>query len=282
MNQRKVNLFMVGAAKCGTTTIHKILAQHPDIYAGPIKEPHFFVRDEFKPHEGYRKRIALNEATYLENYAGATQEKYLVDSSVHYLYFEKSAADIKAYNPEAKIIIVLRHPVDRIYSHYKMLRKDGVTHMSFDQFIKNPIDNNQIDLIKQGFYSESIKRYLSIFGKDRVLILKFDLVKNQEALKKVLSEFLEIAPFEIEKAEHENAGGIPKNEFLRYLHIDFIGTRFLKRILPKSKFRSMIGSWVMGHFYSSKPMDPMIRKQLEEIYTNELQDLKDLGFTFER
>jgi len=73
MSQRKVNLFMVGAAKSGTTTIHKILASHPNIYAGPIKEPHYFVRDEFKPHKGYRKRIALNEELYLENYAGATQ-----------------------------------------------------------------------------------------------------------------------------------------------------------------------------------------------------------------
>lgn len=282
MSQRKVNLFMVGAAKSGTSTIHKILASHPDVFAGPIKEPHYFAKEEFKPHKELSKRVAFSEERYLENYKAAVDQKYLIDSSVFYLYFEKSAQRIYDYNPDSKIIIVLRHPVDRLYSHYKMLRKDGATHLSFEQFIKNPIDNNQVDLIKQGFYSEAIKRYQSIFGKDKVLILKFDLVRKQEALKIVLADFLELAPFEAFKAEHENAGGIPKNEFLRYLHIDFIGTRFLKRILPKSKFRSMIGSWVMGHFYTSKPMDPQVRKQLEEIYKTELMNLKEMGISFER
>jgi hypothetical protein len=282
MNQRKVNLFMVGAAKCGTTTIHKILAQHPDIYAGPIKEPHYFVRDEFQPHPEYRKRIALTEEKYIQNYSKAGSQKYLIDSSINYLYFENSANSIKAYNPDAKIIIVLRHPVDRLYSHYKMLRKDGVVKSSLEQFLDHPYDNNHMNLMRQGFYSTGIKNYLKAFGKDNVLILTFGILKNQALLKEKLTNFLSIAAFKNEAVEHENTGGMPKNEFLRYLHIDFVLTRFLKRIIPKSKFRSMIGSWIMSHFYTPSKMNTETRDKLEAYYKEEVTLLKSMEITFEK
>ena len=62
MNDKKVNLFLAGAAKCGTTTLHHMLSWHPDIFAGPLKEPHFFALQHFMdaPRD-FKKMITLTE-----------------------------------------------------------------------------------------------------------------------------------------------------------------------------------------------------------------------------
>lgn len=144
MDVQKANLFVVGAMKAGTTSFTNLLSKHEQIYCPPVKEPHFFV--EALPRSLYESSRFFNLNSYLENdfpkplhitkietlaqyrqlFTLAAAEAYRVDASTAYLHAEESAQRIHAYNPEAKIIILLRDPLQRAFSHYKMDLEKGV------------------------------------------------------------------------------------------------------------------------------------------------------------
>jgi hypothetical protein len=107
------NLFMVGAPKCGTTALYMYLASHPDVFAGP-KEPHYFGQDL-----SFSGRMSSDD--YRSSFAGAGYERYRLDASVLYLYSGTAAQEIFAFDPQAKIIIMLRDPVDMIVSMHQHL-----------------------------------------------------------------------------------------------------------------------------------------------------------------
>jgi len=279
MNNRKTNLFMVGVAKCGTTTIHKILTSHPEVFGGPLKEPHYFARN-YIPYisEHFKKMTALTPQSYQDNYKMANKEKYLIDSSVNYILYPEIAYDIYNYNPQAKIIVVLRNPIDRIYSYYKMLFKEGYINQSFKDFLKNPFDHSQINLLEQGQNVANIEKYKQLFGDENVLIITFkQIVENQDHLRMCLTQFLDIDPFEHSVHVHENVSGIPKNRFIQFIHNEFCVTQYLKRILPRSKFRSKIGAFIMNNLYTKEDMDDDSRDFLMQYYRQELEELKALG-----
>jgi hypothetical protein len=263
--KRKVNLFLVGAAKSGTTTFYKILGQHPEVFVGDKKEPHYFARDLFTPSNKYSKKLTLTLEEYEQNYVKAQDEKYLLDASVYYMYFEECAQRIFDYNPNAKIIMICREPVSRFYSHYKMLRKEGVTTLPLLDFIKNPIDNNGLNLLKMGEYEHSIRRFEELF-KDNFLVVDFKLLKTLDEFLAKITHFLDINPEFNHNQEHENQSGIPKNNFLSYLHMNFPITLFLKSIMPKSKFRSSIGKFVLKQFYTQPPLTAIEENEIRQYY----------------
>lgn len=101
----KANLFVVGAPKCGTTTLCAILSAHPDIYVNPRKEIHYFNLD------GMRSCTSIEEYESLFS-CEASEARYYVDGSTHYLFSEVAARQIIKYNPGAKFIVCLRNPID--------------------------------------------------------------------------------------------------------------------------------------------------------------------------
>ena len=138
--QKLPNLFVVGAAKSGTTAIYNFLDQHPDIYMSPLKEPHFFCDDirrenfskQYKRRTRFnidaylsnkklsKKHIAyLNNIThYLELFREHSDEKYLGEVSNGYLFSTVAAQNIYNFNPNAKIIMILRDPCERAFSQW--------------------------------------------------------------------------------------------------------------------------------------------------------------------
>ncbi len=101
----KPNLFVLGAPKCGTTSLVSWLGQHPEIFVSPKKEPHFF----YTPH----RRKPISQARYHDYFKGATgAHRYLAEASVWYLFSRQAAPRILAYNPKARFIVCLRNPVD--------------------------------------------------------------------------------------------------------------------------------------------------------------------------
>ena len=110
----KPNLFIVGFAKCGTTSLHEYLSTHPNVHASFPKEPHFFVE------EGWRPRPARSETEYLRFFAGASQDaRVFLDSSVFHVNSPVALRKIHEFNGEAKIIVMIRNPVDMLASFHK-------------------------------------------------------------------------------------------------------------------------------------------------------------------
>lgn len=108
----KINLFIVGAPKCGTTSLYSYLTQHERIGGGKAKEPHYFSKD----FENFRW---FNDITsYHDNYDFSIDLEYRVDSSVMYFYSTLAPKEIYSYNPNAKIIVMLRDEVDFYLSYH--------------------------------------------------------------------------------------------------------------------------------------------------------------------
>lgn len=214
----KPDFFIVGAAKAGTTALQQMLGMHPDIYMSPIKEPNFFYNDiptsELrKPlQEKLKKENAeqwikdgmhgelwnaflTDEHLYQHLFSKALPNQMCGEASVSYLYSNNAAKNIFNYNPKAKIIIMLRNPAERAWSHFQMEMRMGLTNgnfkESFDKYNdklnaawgKDPI------FLTGGFYYHQVKRYLDIFPKEQVLICLYDDYKRnaETTLKNILS-----------------------------------------------------------------------------------------------
>ncbi len=113
------NLFIIGAPKCGTTSLRHYLDQHPEIYMCPVKEPHYFNTDS-----GHR--YYFDEKSYLKLFRKAPKEaRYLGEASVWYLYSEKAISEILRFNPGARFLVLLRDPVSMFFSLHRQLLFGG-------------------------------------------------------------------------------------------------------------------------------------------------------------
>ncbi len=228
MLRELVNLFIVGAAKAGTTSIANFLACYDEIFIPPIKEPNFFSTDiktsQFRK-EYYKntyldkldlaklyktpKHIAfLRDADLYSNlYSPDNKDnyKYLLDSSTSYLYSKEAARNIKNYNPKAKIIICLRNPYDRTFSHFRMDVTQGRQKSS--NFIQ-AINAEQLSIdrkwgrehlyIDLSLYSEQIIRYFEFFSHNNILVLFFeDLKNNPRIFYSKIADFLNISNYPV-------------------------------------------------------------------------------------
>jgi Sulfotransferase family len=157
------NLFIVGAVKAGTTSLHRYLAQHPDVFMSPVKEPHFF--SDVDPH-----RQGFDASSYEQLFARSRNEKVRGESSPLYLWDPSTAHRIRSACPDAKIIIMLRHPVIRAYSHYLMDVQQGRQKLAFAQAIQRELDRPHHLYVELGRYCVQVARYLAAF-EDRVLVI---------------------------------------------------------------------------------------------------------------
>lgn len=107
---QKPNLFIVGAPKCGTTALAAYLGAHPDIFISAIKEPHFFADD--LPG----RQCVKTMDDYLKLFEGGAGKRILGEGSVHYLFSQVAIARIRAFNPDARLIVMLRNPVDMVHA----------------------------------------------------------------------------------------------------------------------------------------------------------------------
>ena len=243
---KKPDFFVVGAAKSGTTSMYHYLKQHPDIFLPPVKEPVYFASDIVEHAHRCRSYVRnFNQEKYFSNkefpdrhiifikkfeyykklYEQAEPEKVAGDMSALYLFSKVAAENIKNFNADAKIIILLRNPVDRAFSQYMMRIRDGkIMDRNFLKEVISDFEKREEDCkeyyIEQGLYSEQIERYLNFFGEERVRIFLFeDFISNT---KKVLSEifaFLEVPDFPVDFSRVMNKSDLPKfpvlNSFLK-------------------------------------------------------------------
>ena len=181
----KPNFFIVGAPKCGTTSLHEYLQRHPDVFMPFYKEPHFFGSDL----QGSRFQQLRNKPDkYLKLFRDARGEKRIGESSPWYLVSHQAAEEIHAYDPAAKIIIMLRNPIDMMYSMWSQFRYSGNEQIdTFEAALAAENERRTGKLIRRAahcitglfyremaHYSEQIPRYLERFGKENVLIIIFD------------------------------------------------------------------------------------------------------------
>lgn len=267
------NFFIVGAIRSGTTSLYEYLKQISSIYMPTIKEPNYFTASIDKK-QLFTKPIS-SEKKYLSLFKNVKNEKAIGDASPTYLWDPKSAKLIYEKIPKAKIVIILRNPIDRAYSHYLMLYGRGVLKTPFEQIIsdskKIPHDDFSGRVINAGFYSEQIKRYFEVFPKNQIKILIFEeFVKNTKESVGNILDFLDIddeppdSTNTIYNQFTEPRGGI-SSSILKNKIIKNVGKQFLPMSVGESMMKNILGK------KSIKPkLSEKMYESLENIYRKDI------------
>ena len=195
--QIKPNVFLIGVQKSATTSLYNWIAQHPDV-CGPTstKDTPFFIDDKL-----YNKGFSFLESIYSKYYEN---QKVIINGSAHTVYFEKALKRLSNYNPEAKIILVLRNPVERAISAYNFAVKRNLD----DKDLLSSIDEEHLRLksddvqilsettyIDHGRYFKQISMLRNYFKEENTLILFYKDVKhNPEQVIKETYSFLNLDP----------------------------------------------------------------------------------------
>jgi hypothetical protein len=286
------NFFIVGAARSGTTSLDRYLSQHPEIYITPRKETHFFAHDLFPPcfkgagDERLNRLLIRNEDQYTQLFAGVTGAKAIGESSAFYLCFPGTAERIAQAVPDAKIIMILREPVDRAYSAYTFLV--GRETLGFKEGLSREEERKQKGFEPMwwykelGLYCRQVKHYLEVFGTQRVKVLLYEeLFANSEQTLRDVFTFLEVKEdVVIDTSVRYNAAGVPKSRRLYTLLNHFIYNpspmeKLVKSLVP-FPLRKAWASKAIGMLTQPVPMDSQIHAQLEAYFAEDVRKLEDL------
>lgn len=163
-----VDFLIVGAQKCGTTSLHRYLSQHKQIFMPERKEVDFFGSDE-----SYDRGIEY----YSSFFTSAAGWQKLGEASPQYMYSLGTAQRIAAHNPECRLIMLLREPFERAVSHYKMNLRRGTEKRQFDEVITDFLLCDQSSRVKPPFdyfglsqYGRFVTDYLRYFDRDAILV----------------------------------------------------------------------------------------------------------------
>ncbi len=261
MDKRFPNLFIVGAAKAGTTSFHYALDQHPEVFMSRKKEPGYFVWPEEELqfiNNGTlitQPRFLVNHLDdYLKLFEEGIDKKIRGESSTTYLFFyEKCIANLRRIHPDparVNIVITLRNPVDRAFSQYMHKVRDGAESLSFEEALD-----------KEAWRKENNWH--------------FDYQYVTE-----LQTFLGLEVKELKADDELNVSGKPKVESVNiFLKRKNPLKSFIGKLLPKEmrrKARLKVQSAVYKYNLEKEAMDPDTRVRLKKIFSEDILKLQEL------
>lgn len=270
------NFLIVGTPKAGTTAIYHYLNQHPEIYLSPHKEPHLFsFIGERQPHWGIQ---TLNE--YEQLFDGVTIEKAIGEASTWYLYSQTAAEQIKQYIPDAKIIIMLRNPIERAYSSWAFRVQCGWESITdFQQALavekKRIAQKYEWDFhyLQVGFYARQIKRYLELFTKEQIHICLYDDFKNNPVKEiSAIFDFLKVNPDFIPDTDcKHNITTVPKNHLIHSLFKTNSQIKDkIKIMLPTNLRNTLVNRFKQNNYLQLPPLSSKIRREYNFYYQEDI------------
>ena len=292
MNNKLPNFLIVGAAKCGTSSLHNYLNQHPDVFMPTftpeglkVKEPRFLIKEKLQ------KRLPKgiwNYEDYKLLFDNVTNEKAIGESTVLYLYYHNEAIkNIKKYlGEDVKIIIMLRNPIDRAYSAYSFASRTLQENQTFKEALINARERFDKDetlspmiLYKElGLYYKMVKDYIENF-KDVHVVLYDDFILDTDLEVTRVFDFLNIINTnDINTNKIINSGGKQwDSKFMKKLLMrEGSIKKILKMLLPK-KVRVSIKNRLTSSFTSkADAINKSIKKELLDYYQKDIHLLEKL------
>lgn len=274
----KVNTFIVGAPKCATTSLYRYLNNHPDVFMSTPKEINYFSGDELKRQGLYYNEKVISDFHDYENiFKDANEKKVIGEASVSYLFYPDVPKKIYKYNKYAKIIIVLRDPIERAFSHYLMDERLGYVHVNLSSIFENKSDYPLYfqQYFELGLYYSQVARYFEEFGEDNVLVLlDSDLKEDINLVTHKLCVFLDVEYKDIFSGTKHNVYKEPKNRLIKLLYKTGALRRLFQKIMPRSivvKIKNMIFS------NAAKPkLDKEFQSVLLDYYNDDIHHLQKL------
>jgi hypothetical protein len=284
----KPNLFVVGAAKAGTTTLYELLRQHPQVYFPMVKEPAFFCDDAY---------FARGDDWYLDQFfRRAENQPWRGDASSRYLYFaEKTAPRIASFTaPDIpRVVMIFREPAQLVYSMYWNSVREGKESLPFSEALAaetQRMELMRVDLEKSGqilyaysrlaAYASQVSVYLRHFPRESFLFLLTEDLADTNGLVHLLQSFLELDDYaSLIRPVKKNAAALPRSTGLhRWLRNRSMIKEGLKKLLPfQLRYRLKNAAIEMNlKSFTPPPMEETIAAQLRRDYRDEVLRLQDL------
>lgn len=288
---------IIGAGKSGTTALYEYLNEHPDVYMSPVKETNFFalegtemVNPEDDPEQMFHYPWSVtNWDDYKKLFDGVKEETAIGEVSPMYLYSEDAALKIKDRLPNTKLIVILRNPVDRLYSRFMHLARENrqPTNRFEDALEHNNIWWKRNDLVQEGFYNHHLIKYYKLFPKEQIMTILYDEFKA-DPLRVVqnIYDFIGVDGwYEPDLRASYNVSGLIKNRVVDKL----IGQRsivkdLVGKISPAFKYaitsNQQLKKWI-NHLRNKNlmkvPLSSGIRKaMIDSVYGEDIRALQEL------
>lgn len=276
---RLPNFFLAGAPKAGTTSMYFYLAQHPQVYMSPVKEPTFFGAADIPAHlkDFILERTARDRAPlvlewddYLALFRNVRDEIAIGEASVSYLWQPSAARAIHALLPGARLIFVLRDPSERLFTHllgsaWRRPRETFRTRF-LEALEPGGLDMNIVNI---GRYATHLQRFFDVFPKDRISIhLYEDYQADAPAVLRSVYGFLGVDPdYPVDVSRRHGETLVPRFRLLHAARTRLLGAAPLARWLPERARRTLKG------LYRRAPnvvMEPVDRRMVIDYYRDEI------------
>lgn len=194
--ERKPNFFIIGAPKCGTTSLSEYLRSHPNVFMTRLKEPRYFAEDLYRPISTFEEYVALFSQVTSDHYA-------IGEGSVTYLISKVAAKNIKEFNPSAKLIAMVRNPIQMIPSlHSQLVYSLNESEDDFEKAWNLQSKRRQGEHIPKtcrspiylqyayaGKLGAQLERLFRVFDKELVKVIVFDdfVISTKKVYEETLS-----------------------------------------------------------------------------------------------
>ena len=295
MNQsvlQRINFFVIGAAKCGTTTLYARLNEHPEVFLSPLKEPNYFSREDIDPERfstAFRANTKLDltdylalpdplperqvgfvrhESDYARLFSQVTDAHRVVgECSTSYLWSPSAPAALHRAHPNAKVVISLRDPIDRIFSHYLMARKYGFVKGSVVEAVKadmahpDPSWGRSELFLELSQYEDQVARWQQHFGPDQLKILEPGALRLAETWTE-LQDWLGLSSHDWtrEGQRDANTAGLSRWEGLNR----WLTKTGMKGFLAKAVPSGLKGK-LLGWYYRSNDLPVLTEEERAEL-----------------
>lgn len=280
------SLFIVGAAKAGTTSLATALTCHPDFFLSKLKEPNFFADLAYGNLSRPRPPVIRSWRSYLSLYRKAPLGSICIDASPTYLWSKSSARNIASHiTNDIRIVAILRDPVDRAYSNYLNDVREGIENRSFLDAITEEINDGterkwflQSVYVNASLYADGVKRFIDTFGRGNVLVIFYeDLIQRKGETLAEVARFAGAEPFAWtdDMFPHENYYGQAKGELARRL-LSSGYLRQVSRMLVPASWRNTVHWALIEPKYQKPPLSADACQRLKEYFKTDVRNLKAL------
>ncbi len=288
------NFVIIGAARSGTTSLYRYLAQHPETFTSPVKETNYFAWLAEGPLDGSEAMLdqmfpVRSAQAYRALFADASGQRAVGEASPRYLHVAGVPEQLSTELPDARVIAILREPARRAYADYLVRQRKGTERRSFAALIEaeaprmhEPPPPGARPILHHGLYHAHLRRWLSVIPRDRLLVLLHDdLVADASGCFARLSHFLGISEMRTaDGAVRYGPAGLARSSALDRI----INGRFVKAargVLPTGLRgpASRLVRWARRKNTRRPEMPPELRARLAELYRD---DIVALGKLIER
>lgn len=279
------NFLIAGVARCGTTSLFHYLKQHPEIGFPKKKEPKYFSSLHIKfPQQGIGDATVDTKIVKdLEEYKALFQylEKFLKigeASSDYFYYYKNTIAEIKKSLGDIPIIISIRNPVERSYSAYNNLVRDGRETLSFKEALEQEEERiskgwDWMWAYKEGsLYAEGLKAFRENFSKVKVVLFE-ELQENPDAVLEEIELFLGVKPYNnYDTSVQYSPSGNPKNRLVKLISsrnskpLNFLRTTAMA-VVPRKKLEK-----ISKGFFAKEKMDHEVLEDLKKYFKKDIEE----------